>query len=298
MNPELPRWKRILRGLGYFLVLAAVFLYLVFPAGMGLFALWPARAEVGPPPPGFEPVALVAPDGVELQAWYRPPDNGTAILLLHGAGDSRAGVRPYAELLARHGYGVLALDQRGHGQSGGRTNRLGWQGTLDVGAAVEFLQGRPEVRAIGGLGLSMGGEVLLGAASAYPAITAIAVDGATRRSLEELFALESERPLVRSFTARVMLASVRLFSGQAPPLPLLDSMLAAPGTRFLLIAAGAEADEVAFNTLFAERLSGAASGEAALWVAPQAGHLQALSLYPAEYEQRLVEFFESLIGGD
>jgi len=65
----------------------------------------------------------------------------------------------------------------------------------------------------------MGGEVLLGAASQYPSITAIAADGATRRSTEELLALESERPLVRNFTARVCMhgqAVLRPKTSEAP----------------------------------------------------------------------------------
>ena len=112
-----------------------------------------------------------------LAGWYKPPLNGAVIILIHGAGGSREGMRPYAAMLARHGYGVLALDLRGHGASTGRTNRFGWQGTQDVGAAVAFLQARDEVKAIGGLGSSLGGEVLLGAASKYPALKAIAADG-------------------------------------------------------------------------------------------------------------------------
>ncbi len=163
-----------------------------------------------------------------------------AIILLHGAGGSREAMRPVADMLRRHGYGVLALDQRGHGSSGGATNRLGWQGTIDVGAAVDYLQDRGGVKAIGGLGWSMGGEVLLGAAADYPAIKAIVAVGAWRRSTGELLALPSERPLVRNFTARVMYATVQLLSGDRPPKPLLDSMVAAGSTAFLLIAGGAK----------------------------------------------------------
>ena len=51
----------------------------------------------------------------------------------------------------------------------------------------------------------------------------IAADGATTRSLDELLALPSERPLVRNFTARVMYAAVQILSGETPPVPLLDS---------------------------------------------------------------------------
>jgi pimeloyl-ACP methyl ester carboxylesterase len=226
-----------------------------------------------------------------LAGWYKQPINGTAIILIHGAGGSREGMRPYAEMLARHGYGVLALDLRGHGTSTGRTNRFGWQGTHDAGAAVAFLQARDEVKAIGGLGSSLGGEVLLGAASEYPAIKAIAADGATARSLDELLTLSSERPLYRNFTARVMYAAVQVLSGETPPTPLLDSLIAAPATSYLLIAGGDNNKEVAFNELFVA----AAPDRAQLWIAPDAAHTGAFSKYPSEYEQRVIAFLDAAL---
>lgn len=126
--------------------LLLVLVYLVYPAVAGVVALLPGRVNVGSPPPGFAEITLTANDGVPLQGWYRSPENGAAIILLHGAGGSRATMRGYAEMLARHGFGVLAVDLRGHGQSQGATNRLGWQGTLDVGAAVQFRQSRWDFR--------------------------------------------------------------------------------------------------------------------------------------------------------
>jgi pimeloyl-ACP methyl ester carboxylesterase len=189
----------------------------------------------------------------------------------------------------------LAVDLRGHGESEGKTNRLGWQGTRDVGACVAFLEGQPEVQVIGGLGISMGGEVLLGAASDYPEIQAIAADGATKRCTAELLALETERPLVRSFTARVMYAAVRLFSGETPPKPLMDSMVEAGTTRYLFIAAGQNEMETAFNELFSSTLN----ERATLWIAPDASHTGAIFVYPEEYEQQLNSFFDAeLLGGE
>lgn len=283
------RWRRIVGRLGIVLGALVALVYLGLPAAMGVVAVLPAGKQVGSPPDGFSAVTLQADDGVTLQGWYRAPANGAAIILLHGAGDSRESLRPHAALLARHGYGVLALDLRGHGASAGRTNRLGWQGTADIGAAVRFLQTQPEVKRIGGLGISMGGEALLGAAAAYPAISAIAADGATRRCTAELLALPAERPLVHNFTARVMFGTVALLSGERPPQPLLQAMAAAPATRFLLIAGGSNADEVAFNELFQQTIG----ARAALWVAPGASHTAAFGLYPQAYEQRLIAFFDA-----
>lgn len=221
MPPTQPLLRRVLRWIAILIAAAIVGLYVILPVGFGVYAVNPARQPVGAPPDSFEAITLTTGDGVTLAGWYAPPSNGAAILLLHGAGGSRESVRRYADMLVRHGYGVLALDLRGHGESDGVTNRLGWQGTQDVKAAVEYLQARPEVARIGGLGLSMGAEALLGAASEVPALEAIAADGATRRCIEELRALPSERPLVRNYTARVMYLTVRVLSGDDPPSPLL-----------------------------------------------------------------------------
>jgi hypothetical protein len=116
-------------------------------------------------------------------------------------------------------------------------------------------------------------------------------DGATRRSTEELLALPSERPLVRNFTARVMFAAVQLLSGESPPKPLLNAMLASQSTRFLLIAVGRNELETSFNQLFA----GALGSRANVWIAPETGHTGAFSRYPQEYEQRVIEFFDAAL---
>ena len=279
---------RVLRWFGIGIGIIVVILYIGLPAGMGVAAVLPAKAAAGGAPEGFEAVTPSASDGVQLKAWYRRPTNGAVIILLHGAGGTRNAMRPYAELLVRHGYGVLSVDLRGHGESEGQTNRLGWEGTRDVGAAVSFLAEQPEVQRIGALGSSMGGEVLLGAAAAYPAIRAIVADGATRRCIDEYLALETNRPLVRNFTARVMYATVQILTGDRPPSPLLDSMQAAQSTHFLLIAAGNNSLETAFNQTFATTLG----HRAILWVAPAVHHTGAFARYPQEYEQRVIEFLQ------
>jgi pimeloyl-ACP methyl ester carboxylesterase len=63
----------------------------------------------------------------------------------------------------RHGYGVLLFDRRGEGDSEGDPNALGWNGDRDIKAAIAFLRERAEVDPdrIGGIGLSVGGELML-----------------------------------------------------------------------------------------------------------------------------------------
>ncbi len=289
---QLPRRKRILRWIVFLIVAILVVLYIAMPIGFGVSVVFSYKESVGAPPNGFTAITLKTGDNVTLAGWYVRPANGAAVILIHGAGGSREQLRSYADMLVRHGYGVLALDLRGHGASQGTTNRFGWQGTRDVGAAVEYLrQARGEVKTIGGLGLSLGGEVLLGAASEYPSLAAIVADGATARCVDELQALPSERLLYRNFTARVMYATVQVLSGDTPPKPLLDSMVEAKSTAFLLIAGGSNHMEVDFNEVFAATI-----GErAALWIAPDAPHTGAFNLYRDEYERRVIAFFDAAL---
>ena len=290
MKLKLPRRKRAVRWLIYLVVFVVVTVYVLMPIGFGIAVVFPYKGTVGDTPEGFIDVSLETEDGVALAAWYAPPVNGAVIILIPGAGGTREDMRRYADLLVEHGYGVLSLDLRGTGESDGTTNRLGWKGTRDVGAAVAFLSARDEVQAIGGLGLSLGAEVLLGAASTYPEMTAIVADGATRRSLDELRALKSERPFVRNYVSRVMYLTVEVLSGDDPPdPPLLDSMIATEGTRFLLVAGETNKLEVKFNELFASSLSSRVD----LWIAPDVGHTRAFSRYPDEYAQRVMVFLDA-----
>ena len=106
-------------------------------------------------------------DGVRLSAWHVPSANGAAVVLRHGATSTRSNTLDEMVVLARHGYGVLATDARGHGRSGGMAMDWGWLGDLDTAAAVTYLSRRPDVDAhrIAVPGLSLGGEEALGAAA-------------------------------------------------------------------------------------------------------------------------------------
>ena len=92
-----------------------------------------------------------------------------------------AAARP---MLIRHGYGVLLFDPRGEGESEGDPYR--WGGERDVKAALAFV-GRPDVDRgrIGGLGLSLGGELLLQTAAESNALKAVVSEGAGMRSIRE-----------------------------------------------------------------------------------------------------------------
>ena len=285
------RTGRALRLVAIAVVALVVIIFLVVPVGFAAYASLPHNRTVGPPPTGFANISLVASDGVPLAAWYAPPRNGAAIVLVHGATDSRENIRAHASMLRDAGYGVLALDLEGHGESGGRGNAFGWEGTRDVQAAVAFLQGDDNVRAIGGLGLSLGGEVLLGALNATPALGAVASEGATYRSTEEYLAVPGRDGLLRSWMPRLTYAATGIFTGETPPVPIVDSIADAPDVPLLLITSGREADEAAYNT----RFTAVAGDRAELWSVLDVDHTGALSGHPEEYRRRVTNFFRNAL---
>ncbi len=282
---------RLFRTLGIVVLCLVLALYVLFPVTMGALAVTRSAQKTEPAPDGFEAVSLTAADGTALACWYLPGENGADIILVHGAKSNLASLTEHAAFLREAGYGVLALTLRGHGGSGGRGNAFGWQCGQDVASAVDFLQAEGLER-IGALGLSLGAEVLLGSAADQPQITAIVADGASQRSLADYFVLESNRSLWRSWTTRLMYASVRLFSGQIPPeRTLLSSVTDATNTHFLFIAAGNVEKESTFGGLFAA----AAEDRSTLWVVPGAGHTQGFSVAAEEYVSRVIGFFDETL---
>ena len=64
------------------------------------------------------------------------------VLLFHGVADNRMGVLGFADFLLRHGYGVVMMDSRAHGESGGTQATYGWQERGDVKDIVNQLETR------------------------------------------------------------------------------------------------------------------------------------------------------------
>ena len=134
----------------------------MFPLALGYGTrTWcaPSRARRPTSARAYEDVSFTTSDGLELEGWYIPSRNGAAVIAFPG----RSGPQKHARMLARHGYGVLLFDRRGEGESDGDRNLFGWGGDKDILAAIEFLKTRPDVDPdrIGGIGLSVGGELML-----------------------------------------------------------------------------------------------------------------------------------------
>jgi len=123
-------------------------------------------------------------DGVTMSALlYVPPDAtprtpAPGVLAVHGYINSRETQDGFAIEFARRGYVVLAIDQTGHGYSGGAATTHGFGGP----DGLAYLRRLPFVDPgnIGLEGHSMGGWTVLAAASAYPdAYRAMVLEGSS-----------------------------------------------------------------------------------------------------------------------
>ncbi len=293
-------WARLATGLGA-LVLLVLSLYVV---GQAVAATNVPSTELRDETPGdrgldHREVEVPTEDGVTLSGWYAPSRNGAAVLLRHGAGSTRSNVLDHAEVLAGHGYGVLLVDARGHGRSGGRAMDFGWYGDDDVRAGVSFLVEQDDVDAgaVGVLGLSMGGEEAVGALAADDRIRAVVAEGVGQRVAEDKEWLVDEygwRGRVQVWIDHAMYGLTDLLTDAGPPTPMRRA-IGGSTAAVLLIAGGDEPSE----TEVAEHLASASPGRVEVWTVPGAGHTGALDTAPQEWERRVVELFDAaLLDGD
>jgi uncharacterized protein len=271
---------------------AAVAGFVLFPFGMSYVVTHVMRqtvpeANLGA---GHENVSFTTSDGLELQGWYVPSKNGAAVIAFPG----RSGPQAHTRMLARHGYGVLLFDRRGEGMSDGDSNLLGWGGDKDILAAVEFLKTRPDVDPgkIGGIGLSVGGELMLQAAAETDGLAAVVSEGAGTRSFGEM--MEEYHGFERWFVAPSALAmstGTALFSSTAPPPNLTDVAPKIKQPLFVIWAPNGGNIE----HMSKEYYELASSRTKQIWAMPTAKHVGGIRDEPKEYERRVVGFFDDTL---
>ena len=239
-------------------------------------------------------VTLTTRDGLELAGSYVPSRNGAAVIVYPGRA---ASVERHAKLLTRHGYGVLAFDRQGEGDSEGEPNGFGWGAERELRAATDYLAKRPDVEPgrIGGLGLSVGGEMLLQAAADNEDLAAVVSEGAGSRSLGEYLEMPGGVNKWLSVPSEVILTSGNaVFSNQTPP-PRLKEIVGRISPRAVFfIWAGKGVDTEVLNPAYYE----AAKEPKAIWKVEDGKHIGALKKHPREYEQRVMPFLDRALSPD
>jgi uncharacterized protein len=289
-------WRYTRRGLlgGTGLVVAAL---IIFPIGFAYVISHTARAVVPENQLGaaYEDVSFETSDGLTLKGWYVPSKNGAAVISFPG----RKGPQKPARMLARHGYGVLVFDRRGEGESDGEPNIFGWGGDRDIKAAIRFLQQRPDVdpNRIGGIGLSVGGELMLEAAAETDELKAVVSEGAGARAysdtideMEDTGVGGSEKLLNAAGTA-VRTGALTVFTNENPAENLTGLVGRIAPRPVMFIAAPNSKHGEELN----RRYYAAAQEPKTLWEIPESKHTGGIDARPAQYERRVVGFFDDAL---
>jgi dipeptidyl aminopeptidase/acylaminoacyl peptidase len=206
-------------------------------------------------------------------------------------------------MLHRHGYAVLLIDLRDHGDSEGDDGRFagGSEEYLDVLGAWDWVvsQGVPEDR-IGLLGMSFGSATSVIAGGEEPRVAAVWADSSPTdmRTALGLF-LEDQTGLPDILVPGAILWA-RIIAGDdltaKNPIEEVDRY----GGRSIAFVHG-ERDPVLPATMANElhdRAAGAGATSPEPWIVPGAGHTQGVLVAPDEYETRLIRFFDQAIGGE
>lgn len=240
---------------------------------------------------------------VTIRGWFiRAEDPGApVVVLVHGLRACRRHheVLLPAGMLHRNGFAALLIDLRDHGESTVEDGRYagGTEEYRDVLGAWDWLrtvQGVPVDR-IGLLGVSLGGATVLIATGEEPGVAATWEDS-SYADIEVAIRAELTREHYPTFLGPGGIFMARVLSGDdlgaLSPIAAVRKM----GTRPLFITHGTSDQRLSIDYAHdLEEARRAAGGVVESWIVDGAGHVQAMALHPAEYEERLVDFFDRTI---
>jgi hypothetical protein len=255
-----------------------------------------ARALAGQNGSTWEAVQVTAAEGAVLHAWlFTPPDYaGSAVLLLHGVGDTRAGMLDHAEYLLRSGFSVLLPDSRGHGESGGAITTYGIEEAADVARWSDWLFQTRHAERLYGLGVSLGAGILLQSLAREPRFRAVVAESPfstfpdvayDRLSLESGIPRRAFWLVIQSgFLYARLRYGVDLRRASA-----LDAVRATH-TPILLIHGTADVNIPIGHSRALHAINPVATR---LWEVPGAKHVHVMSTQPENYARTVVEWFRS-----
>jgi uncharacterized protein len=258
--------------------------------------------------PSFESVKFPSRDpktNVVIDAWYVPSDdpvNNPTIILVHGLNSCKNSehILMVNGMLHRAGYNTLMIDLRNMGASTQVDGRFsaGVKEHLDILGAfdwlVQFKKVRPEQ--IGVVGFSLGAASSLIALGEEQGIAALWEDSSFA-DLQDVVYVELGRYGVPGFVYNSTVFMARMIADvditQYSPLDAVTQL----NGRALYITHGTGDTRLKSN--YAQQLYDTASQHSdnvELWLVDDLNHTEALLVYPAEYGERLVSFFNRAFG--
>lgn len=231
--------------------------------------------------------------GINLEGRFFPGSSRAMVILVSGYGDTEDLMLPYAEFLHRAGFNTLVYNARARGNSGGEYVTLGVLERIDLEGIVQYAAGRPDVdpHKIGALGVSMGGSTVIMTGAYDPTLRAI-VDDCGFSDVESVIASSFEHfihlPAMPFAPITLWIASYRagIDVDKIRPVDVIGKISPRP----ILIIHGLADKVVPVSN--SERNFEAAREPKELWLVPGAKHGDAHTVAKAEYEKKVIAFFE------
>lgn len=239
---------------------------------------------------GLGDVSFASRDGSQIRGVFAPARRGAAILLVHGSGGDRCDVASEARILAGAGFGVLAIDLPGQGQSEGRV-QWGESERQALAGALDFAARQPGVRPdrLGAYGFSLGGYVLVQAATLDSRIAAVAVAGTTGSYADHTFWEYRKYGLLSEWPALLAKRTSGMKLDELEPRAVIERIAPRP----LLLIAGSK-DELVPSWM-TESLFSKAREPKTLLIVPGASHGNYAKADPSGYAAALLKFFGFLL---
>jgi dipeptidyl aminopeptidase/acylaminoacyl peptidase len=255
--------------------------------------------------PEYQSVSFPSRDAaVTIAGWWVPgaSSSAPAVVVVHGIGRCKGDpeVLLPAGMLSRHGFAVLLIDLRNHGDStvtDGR-NTAGVRESLDVLGAWDWLrsvQGLPADR-IGLYGVSFGAGSVIDAMGREPEVAAAWEDSGfadVEIGIQDELARRGY-PGILAFGG-IMVG--RLLHGvDITSLSPLDAARQLDGRPLAIVHGAADTRVPPKHADMLATAIRAGGGAVEPWILPGVTHVRAAFVATAEYERRLTDFFASALG--
>jgi dienelactone hydrolase len=247
-----------------------------------------------------EDIEFASRDGTRISGWFIPaPDAGgpaPAIVLSHGWARSRCELLPHARFLHHAGFAVLMFDYRHRGSSGGDAITMGVRERGDLRAALDVLETRPEVdpSRIGAFGMSMGGVITIVVGAQDERIRAIVAEGpfATHDTILTRSLRHYSKVNLSPFAPFVRWMLERRFHGALADVePIRFVAQFAPRPLFII----GDGRDAVVGVVDSRILFDAAAEPKRYWLVEQSDHARGWQFAEAEYEQRVIAFFQKAL---
>jgi uncharacterized protein len=246
----------------------------------------------------YEDVTVTDSDGLQLVGWFVPSKNGAVIIMQHGYKSTRQELLDEAQMMYKHGYGVLLSTVRAHDHSEGEMITFGLKEVNDMDAWYQYLLTRQDVdpNKIGELGNSYGGMLVIQYAARNKNIKAVVADSAFS-SLNDTVSKS-----VTYFTnlPAFPFAPLIVFWAEhetGAKMGAIDTKqwIAQISPRPVFLMQGGK--DIIISTDSGQKLYDAAGEPKELWYDPNLGHVQFDTAQPSEFEKRVSEFFDKYLLG-